>query len=112
MWQMLPQYLGQTWVSFGYELCLALYAQMAGLGFAGVLRRFLIYPPAAIWPSVLPTLALNKTLVTVETKGEVLNGWRISRYRFFMIAFVLMFVWFWIPNTMFQVGARVCIADL
>ena len=76
---------------------------MAGLGFAGMLRRFLIYPPAAIWPQVLPTLALNRTLVQVQPRGEVIHGWRLSRYQFFMSAFGLMFVYFWIPNSLFKV---------
>ena len=98
---MLPQYLGQTWVNFGYEILLAIYAQMAGIGMAGILRRFLIYPTAAIWPKVLPTLALNRTLVMGEKKGENIHGWTISRYKFFMASFGLMFVWFWIPNKMF-----------
>ena len=45
---MLPQYLGQTWVNYGYELLLALYAQMAGFGFAGFLRRFLIVSESSL----------------------------------------------------------------
>ena len=96
---MLPEYLDQTWVTFAYELLLALYAQMAGFGFAGVLRRFIIYPSTAIWPSVLPTLALNRVLVTSSKKNEKVNGWTISKYKFFMLGFVAMFVWFWVGLT-------------
>ncbi len=99
--QMLPQYLGQTWVTFGYEILLALSVQFFGFGFAGLLRRFVIFPVEAIWPKVLPTLALNRALILPQKKGENINGWTIDRYRFFMICFVLMFVWFWIPNSLF-----------
>lgn len=100
--QRLPQYLGNTWVTFGYEIIMAMSTQFVGLGFAGLLRRFVIYPSTAIFPKVFPPLALNRALVMPEEKGEVVNGWRISRYRFFAAGFVLMFFWFWVPNTLFQ----------
>lgn len=84
--QLLPQYLDQTWVVYGYEILLAMSVQFLGFGFAGILRRFVIYPVNAIWPSILPTLALNRALLLKEKK-ESINGWRISRYRFFLICF-------------------------
>lgn len=99
--QRLPQYLDHHWVTFGYEIVLALAVQMFGFGFAGLLRRFVVYPVTAIWPKVLPILALNKALVQPEDKHAVVNGWRMTRYRFFMLAFLAMFVYFWIPNTLF-----------
>lgn len=97
---MLPQYLDQDWVSFPYEVLLALAVQYFGLGFAGILRRFVVYPVEAIWPRVLPTLALNRALLVPETY-EKINGWTVSRYRFFLYCFVGMFFYFWIPNTFF-----------
>ncbi|KAL8377276.1 hypothetical protein RB595_008115 [Gaeumannomyces hyphopodioides] len=100
--QRLPQYLGNTWVAFPYEITLALATQFFGLGFAGLLRRFVVYPVTAIFPKVLPALALNRALVMPEREGEVVNGWRVSRYRFFLTCFALMFVWFWIPNYIFK----------
>ena len=84
-----------------YEILLALCVQFFGFGFAGILRRFVIFPVTAIWPKVLPTLALNRALIVPEKQGEVINGWRISRYRFFLLTFSLMFVYFWIPNSLF-----------
>jgi hypothetical protein len=41
-----------------------------------------------------------------EKKGEVLNGWKIGRYRYFLYCFAGMFIYFWIPNTLFT-GIRV-----
>lgn len=99
--QILPQYLDQTWVTFAYEIVLALAVQFFGFGFAGLLRRFVIFPVTAIWPKVLPIIALNQALLQPEDKNETVNGWRMTRYRFFMLAFVLMFFWFWVPNTLF-----------
>ena len=60
-----------------------------------------IYPPQAIWPGLLPKIALNRALVVPE-KRETINGWTLSRYHFFLLTFGAMFVWFWIPNTLFQ----------
>ena len=99
--QKLPQYLNQTWVNFGYEIVLALAVQFFGFGFAGLLRRFVIFPVTAIWPKVLPILALNRALIKPEDKNERVNGWKMTRYRFFLLAFVAMFLYFWIPNTLF-----------
>lgn len=99
--QRLPQYLGHTWVRFGYEICLALSTQLFGLGYAGILRRFVIYPHDMIWPKVLPTLALNRALLVPEKK-ETINGWSISRYRFFFVCFAIMFIYFFIPNFLFS----------
>jgi hypothetical protein len=67
--QKLPQYLDQKWVTFAYEIVLALSIQFFGFGFAGLLRRFVIYPITAIWPKVIPTLALNRALVIPDRKG-------------------------------------------
>ncbi|GEQ68739.1 hypothetical protein JCM33374_g2407 [Metschnikowia sp. JCM 33374] len=72
-----------------------------GFGFAGIMRKFAVYPTSAIWPSVLPTLALNKALLQAEPK-EIINGWKISRYNFFLIAFIGSFLYFWFPNYLFQ----------
>ena len=99
--QKLPQYLDQKWVTFAYEIVLALSIQFFRFGFAGLLRRFVIYPITAIWPKVIPTLALNRALVIPDRKGEVVNGWKMTRYRFFLAAFAAMFLYFWIPNFLF-----------
>ncbi|KAK6859679.1 OPT family small oligopeptide transporter [Apiospora arundinis] len=110
--QRLPQYLGNTWVTFGYEIVLALSVNFFGMGFAGLLRRFVIYPISCLFPEVFPALALNRALVEREqpqspqTRGkkekENVHGWTISRYRFFLTCAVLMFFYFWVPNTLFK----------
>jgi len=88
------------------NLQLALSVQFFGFGFAGLLRRFVIFPVEALWPKILPTLALNRALIMPEKKGEVLNGWKVGRYRYFLYCFGGMFLYFWIPNTLFT-GLRV-----
>lgn len=88
------------WLTPGYEILLLLSTQLMGLGFAGLMRRFAVYPIEAIWPSILPTVALNRALLVPETKARI-HGWGISRYRWFFICFVGMFLYFWIPGYLF-----------
>ncbi|AEO69734.1 uncharacterized protein THITE_43241 [Thermothielavioides terrestris NRRL 8126] len=93
-------YYKDTWLTPGYSILLMLSTQLMGIGFAGLLRRFVIYPIEAIWPSVLPTVALNRALLVPESR-ETVHGWTISRYRFFFIVFGAMFVYFWLPGFIF-----------
>src|ERR1700712_5530503 len=70
----LPKFFNQKWAGYGFNLCLALANQIFGIGMAGILRRLTVYPLEAVWPSTLPTLALNRTLVNRENKRESING--------------------------------------
>jgi len=70
---------------------------------AGILRRLSVYPQQAVWPAVLPTLALNRTLIAADNKREIINGWKITRFTCFAIFSVLFLVYYWIPNEFFGV---------
>lgn len=89
-----------SWLTPGYSILLLLSTQLMGLGFSGLLRRFVVYPVEAIWPNTLPTLALNRALLLPDKK-ETIHGWSISRYRFFFYAFSAMFIYFWLPGFVF-----------
>ncbi|KAH8659988.1 oligopeptide transporter protein [Xylariales sp. PMI_506] len=93
-------YYQDKWLTPGYSILLLLSTQMMGLGFSGLLRRFVVYPVEALWPNILPTLALNRALLVPE-KQESVHGWTISRYKFFFIVFSAMFVYFWLPDFIF-----------
>lgn len=93
-------YYGDKWLTPAYGILLLLSTQLMGLGFSGLLRRFVIYPIEAIWPSILPTLALNRALLVPE-KRETIHGWQVTRYRFFFYVFCGMFVYFWLPDYLF-----------
>lgn len=99
--QKLPIYYNNSYVAFGYQVLLALSTQFLGFGFAGFLRRFVIYPSRCVWPTVLPSLAMNRALLKPETK-ENINGWTITRYKLFFISFLAMFCYFWLPNYLFE----------
>lgn len=81
-------------VSFGYQFWLSLCVQFIGFGFAGILRRFVVYPTRAVWPTSMSTIALNKALLSRnkdKSKG-------ISRYNFFFISMIFMFIYTWFPT--------------
>lgn len=95
--QLIPSFFNQQWaINFGYQITLSLSLQLIGYGLAGLSRRFLVYPAAAIWPRNLATIALNNSFHT--EKNPVANGWKVSQMRFFLYAFFGMFVYFWFPN--------------
>ncbi|CAI4866949.1 CFF_collapsed_G0058970.mRNA.1.CDS.1 [Saccharomyces cerevisiae] len=79
--------------SFGYQFLLSLSVQFIGFGFAGILRKFVVYPARALWPTVMPTIAINKALLGKE-KHE--SG--MSRYKFFFLTFFIMFIYNWFPT--------------
>jgi OPT family small oligopeptide transporter len=88
---------------WGFALLFTITTQMIGLGLAGVVRRFLVYPAAMIWPVVLPNCALFYTLHD-KTKPDPAEsgGWRISRYRWFLYICLGSFVWYWFPGFIWQ----------
>ncbi|RCK59146.1 Oligopeptide transporter 2 [Candida viswanathii] len=94
-------FYGNNWVGFGYQILLILCTNFLGIGLAGIMRKFAVYPVKAVWPNILPNLALNRTLLT-PAKKEIINGWKISSYNFFFITFGISFVYFWFPDYLFQ----------
>lgn len=103
--QYLPQYFNQSWaLSFGYQITIALSTGFIGYGFAGMTRRFIVYPTHCVWPASLVTIALNTAFHSPgnpEVDGPFNRIWKISRIRFFLFAFTAMFVYYFIPNYLF-----------
>ncbi|KAK6199220.1 OPT oligopeptide transporter protein-domain-containing protein [Scheffersomyces amazonensis] len=99
--QKLKFFYDNQWADFGYQTLLILSNNFLGFGFAGVMRKFAVYPVEAYWPTLLPTIALNRALMQPE-KREKINGWSISKYRFFFYMFIFSFVYFWIPDFLFN----------
>ena len=98
--QKMSIYYDNKWATFGYQVLLILATNFMGFGFAGIMRKFAIYPIKSIWPTILPTLALNKALMQPERK-ENINGWTVSKYNFLFITFGCSFLYFWVPNYLF-----------
>lgn len=74
--QRLPIFYNQQWASnWAYQLLLVMSTQIIGYGLAGISRRFLVYPAAAVWPSTLAVVALNKSFH--ENRNDVVSGMTI-----------------------------------
>jgi len=85
---------GIKW-SIGKKFLLGLPINTMGFSFAGVLRRFLVWPSSMIWPGVLVRCALLNTTHSNYGKKDTNH---ISRERFFYLACLCSFVWYWVPG--------------
>ncbi|EWZ43724.1 hypothetical protein NW765_009216 [Fusarium oxysporum] len=89
--------------SIPWQILALISTQFMGYGCAGLVRRFLVYPPSMIWPKALANIALAKALNKDNGHSEdTVHGWKLSRYKFFLICFTSMFFYFWIPNYLFK----------
>ncbi|KAK7206968.1 putative oligopeptide transporter [Myxozyma melibiosi] len=93
-------FFGSNWVNFGFMLLMNASTQLFGLGMAGVLRRWVIYPVNAVWPTILPTIMLNQALLGKE-KQQSINGWTMPKIKFFYLVLVASFVYFFFPDFIF-----------
>ncbi|KAG5363681.1 Oligopeptide transporter 2 [Yarrowia sp. B02] len=99
--QYLPMYFNQKFaLNFGYMFMLMFTSQFMGFGMVGLLRKLAVYPSKAMWPTILPTLAVNRALLAPGRK-ENINGWTLSRYVFFLVVTVGAFLYFFVPNYLF-----------
>ncbi|AOW05647.1 OPT oligopeptide transporter protein-domain-containing protein [Yarrowia lipolytica] len=100
--QYLPKFYNQPFaLNFGYMVMMMLTTQFMGFGMVGFLRKLAVYPAKAMWPTLLPTLAVNKALLAPNRK-EKINGWTMTRYTFFLLVSAIAFIQFWVPNYLFQ----------
>jgi hypothetical protein len=81
--------------TYSYRIMLILSTQLVGYSLGGLLRQFVVWPASMIWPSALVNSALFTTLH--KNYGGSRNR-HMSRGKFFCIAVVCSFVWYWIPG--------------
>lgn len=90
------QYFG-----WGFQILLIVSTQAMGLGLAGALRRFLVWPAAMVWPATLIfTTVMNSLHDHSPSDPATTNGWRIGRFKFFLIVALCTFCYEWIPQVM------------
>lgn len=88
---------------WGFQILLILSTQAMGFGLAGVMRRFLIWPAAMVWPATLIFATVMNTLHDHSpTDPSTTNGWKIGRYKFFLIVAAATFCYEWIPQVIAQ----------
>lgn len=90
-------YYNQSW-GWGFQILLTISTQAMGFGMAGMLRRFLIWPAAMVWPGTLITTTIMDSLHNHSPSDpSKTNGWTIGRYKFFLIVGASAFAWHWVP---------------
>ncbi|KAI1100995.1 small oligopeptide transporter [Jackrogersella minutella] len=88
---------------WGFQLLFGITTLCTGYGLAGLGRRFLVWPAAMIWPSDLVNASLFYALHDHTPPDPInANGWKISRYRWFLYVLTGGFVWYWFPGWIFQ----------
>lgn len=86
--------------NYAIGLFFVISSQLFGYGLAGLFRRFLVWPSAMIWPGNLISCALFRVLHSDIDNDSELNTsrWTMSRLKFFYLAFLFQFLWYWIPG--------------
>ncbi|KAI5235340.1 small oligopeptide transporter-like protein [Aureobasidium subglaciale] len=84
---------------WGFNTLFALSTQCLGFGLAGSVRKFLVEPAAMIWPGALVNVGFMYALHDhTPAIPSATNGWSMTRYKWFMICMIGMFVWSWFPD--------------
>jgi OPT family oligopeptide transporter len=78
----------------GFNILFILATQLTGFAFAGLCRRFVVWPASMIWPSVL-VAATN--LNTFHAEDEGFQG-GMSRLKFLMITGSCAFAYYFLPG--------------
>ncbi|XP_010553673.1 PREDICTED: oligopeptide transporter 2 [Tarenaya hassleriana] len=81
-------------ISFLASWLLVITTQVLGYGWAGIMRRLLVEPAQMWWPSSLLQVSLFRALHEKDTQ-------RMSRGKFFLIAFLCSFAWYIFPGYLF-----------
>ncbi|GJC83532.1 sexual differentiation process protein isp4 [Colletotrichum liriopes] len=77
--------------------------QLVSYPMGRILRRYLVWPAAMVWPATLITTTVMHSLHDHSSSDPALtNGWRIGRYKFFLIVAAATFVYEWIPEVFAQ----------
>ncbi|GHJ88098.1 hypothetical protein NliqN6_4500 [Naganishia liquefaciens] len=81
----------------GFTYLFVISAQLLGLGIAGFSSTLLVKPASMIWPY---NLVLTTFLNTFHAEEDASSG-KISRFKFFVIAFSGAFAWYFMPGFIF-----------
>ncbi|XP_043714148.1 oligopeptide transporter 4-like [Telopea speciosissima] len=81
-------------ISFIAGWILIVTTQVLGYGWAGLLRKYVVEPAHMWWPSTLVQVSLFRALHEKEDR-------RMTRAKFFLIAFVCSFCWYAVPGYLF-----------
>ena len=79
-----------------YQILLTLSTQILGYSIAGLTRSFLVKPSGMVWPGTLVARAMFSSLHKDE--NPPVEGWRISRFKFFLRVFLVSAFFYLLPG--------------
>lgn len=82
----------------GFDFLTVLTTNVIGFSFAGICRRYLVWPAGLVWPQNLVTCTLFNTFHAEDDDGS--DG-SLTRYRFFTIVLAGAFAWYFLPGFLF-----------
>lgn len=87
----------------GWQFMLTISTQSLGYGIAGIMRKFLVYPAAMIWPANLVSVTLMNAMYEKNDHPDpTVFGGMMPRYRWFAIITFGSFVYYFIPGFLAQ----------
>lgn len=84
----------------GYKILMVLTCQLFGLGIAGLMDSILVKDSMNYWPNTLANVAMFDSLH--DKYNPTADGWKISRLKFFLMAFISSFCYYFFPGFIFQ----------
>ncbi|WWD21237.1 OPT family small oligopeptide transporter [Kwoniella shandongensis] len=96
------------------SLLLLLTTQCIGFGLAGMVQNLLVSPPAMYWPSTLVTVQLFTTLYSTSSTALSFSAQLLTtrRLRVFMLIFLLVFIYQFLPFLLFTTLTSVSVLCL
>lgn len=86
-----------------HNFLMVITSQLLGYGFAGLTRRWIVYPASMIWPDTLMSTTLFTTIHSqkIEKKSNNNSNNTFSRNKFFLVILIASFIWYWVPGLLF-----------
>lgn len=78
----------------GFNIMFFFTTQVTGFAFAGLCRRFVVWPASMIWPGVL---VVTTNLNTLHAEEEGFTG-SMTRFRFLLYTGAGAFAWYFMPG--------------
>ncbi|KAK3322505.1 OPT family small oligopeptide transporter [Apodospora peruviana] len=87
-----------------FQLLLTISTQSLGYGIAGMMRKFLVYPAAMIWPGNLVSVTLMNAMYETNDplRDPTIIGGSMPRYRWFAVVTFCAFVYYFVPGFLAQ----------
>ncbi|KAI1810965.1 OPT oligopeptide transporter protein-domain-containing protein [Poronia punctata] len=86
-----------------FQVLIVISSQSLGFGMAGILRKYLVYPAAMIWPTTLVAISLMSAMYETNVpKDPTVLGGNMPRSRWFFIVTAVSCLYYFLPGFLAQ----------